>query len=27
MTYNPITQIYKLSDDVAVNYLIEVIKD
>jgi len=27
MTYNPITQIYKLSDDVAVNYLIEVTKD
>jgi 2-polyprenyl-6-hydroxyphenyl methylase/3-demethylubiquinone-9 3-methyltransferase len=27
MTYNPITQIYKLSDDVSVNYLIEVTKD
>ena len=27
MTYNPITQIYKLSDDVAVNYLIQVTKD
>jgi 2-polyprenyl-3-methyl-5-hydroxy-6-metoxy-1,4-benzoquinol methylase len=27
MTYNPITDIYKLGDDVSVNYLIEVTKD
>ena len=27
MTYNPITDVYKLGDDVSVNYLIEVAKD
>ena len=27
MTYNPITEVYKLGDDVSVNYLIEVTKD
>ena len=27
MTYNPITQVYKLGDDVSVNYLIEATKD
>ena len=27
MTYNPITEVYKLGDDVSVNYLIEVNKD
>jgi 2-polyprenyl-6-hydroxyphenyl methylase/3-demethylubiquinone-9 3-methyltransferase len=27
MTYNPITGVYKLGDDVSVNYLIEVTKD
>ena len=27
MTYNPITNVYKLGDDVSVNYLIEVTKD
>jgi len=27
MTYNPITDVYKLGDDVSVNYLIEVTKD
>ncbi len=27
MTYNPITQVYKLGDDISVNYLIEATKD
>ena len=27
MTYNPITDVYKLGDDVSVNYLLEVTKD
>jgi 2-polyprenyl-6-hydroxyphenyl methylase/3-demethylubiquinone-9 3-methyltransferase len=27
MTYNPITDVYKLGDDISVNYLIEVTKD
>ena len=27
MTYNPITDVYKLGDDVSVNYLVEVTKD